>query len=125
MKILVVDDSMLDRKLLIRGLMKGGVAQEVLQVEDGEQALEVLAIHHKEICLILLDWQMPKMSGIELMAGMAKVPLLASIPVIMVTASGSDENKKLAREVNPNLAGYIVKPYKPEELLAAVKPHLK
>ena len=43
MKILVVDDSLLDRKLLIRTLVKGEVQQEILQAEDGEQALEVLA----------------------------------------------------------------------------------
>ena len=125
MKILVVDDSLLDRKLLIRVLMKGEITQEILQAEDGEQALEVLAHQYQDICLVMLDWQMPKMTGIELMAGIVKVPTLAHIPIIMVTASSSEENKRLAREVNPNLAGYVVKPFKPEELLAAVKPFLK
>ena len=125
MKILVVDDSTLDRKLLIRTLMKAEITQEILQAEDGEQALEVLANNYQDIGLVLLDWQMPKMNGIELMAGMMKIPILSSIPIIMVTASGSEDNKKLARDINPNLAGYIVKPYKPEELLQAIKPHLK
>ena len=125
MKILLVDDSLLDRKLLMRVLVKGEVSQEILQAEDGEQALEVLANNYKDICVILLDWQMPKMSGIELMAGIVKIPMLASIPIIMVTASGSEENKKLANSVNPKLAGYVVKPYKPDELLNAVKPFLK
>jgi len=125
MKILVVDDSLLDRKLLIRVLMKSGISQEILQAEDGEQAMEVLAVNYKDIGLILLDWQMPKVSGIELMAGMVKIPELSSIPIIMVTASGSDENKRMARQVNPKLAGYLVKPYKPEELMAAIKPYLK
>lgn len=125
MKILVVDDSTLDRKLLIRTLIKAEVQQEILQAEDGEQALEVLANNYQDIGLILLDWQMPKMNGIELMAGMTKIPVLSSIPIIMVTASGSEDNKRLARDINPTLAGYIVKPYKPEELLQAIKPHLK
>ena len=125
MKILVVDDSMLDRKLLIRILVKAEITQEILQAEDGEQALEVLASHHQDIGLVLLDWQMPKMSGIELMSGLVKIPILSSIPIIMVTASGSEDNKKLAKSINPNLAGYIVKPYKPDELLQAIKPHLK
>jgi two-component system chemotaxis response regulator CheY len=124
MKILVVDDSTLDRKLLIRTLIKAEVQQEILQAEDGEQALEVLANNYKDIGLILLDWQMPKMNGIELMAGMTKIPVLSSIPIIMVTASGSEDNKKLAREINPTLAGYIVKPYKPEELLQVIKPFI-
>ena len=125
MKILAVDDSTLDRKLLIRTLIKAEIGQEILQAEDGEQALEVLASNYQDICLIFLDWQMPKMSGIELMAGLVKIPALASIPIIMVTASGSAENRKLAYEINPKLAAYITKPYKYEDMIAAVKPHLK
>ena len=124
-KILVVDDSLLDRKLLVRILMKAEISQEILQAEDGEKALEMLAANHLDICLILLDWQMPKMTGIELMAGIVKVPVLESTPIIMVTASGSEENKRLAYDVNPKLAGYLVKPYKPDELIAAIKTHLK
>ena len=69
MKILIVDDSLLDRKLLMRILIKGGITQEILQAEDGEQGMETLANNYKDVCLILLDWQMPKISGIELMAG--------------------------------------------------------
>jgi two-component system chemotaxis response regulator CheY len=125
MKILIVDDATLDRKLLMRTLVKAEVQQEILQAEDGEQGLEVLANNYQDICLVLLDWQMPKMNGIELMNGMMKIPVLSSIPIVMVTASGSEDNKKLAKDINPNLAGYIVKPYKPEELLQVIKPHLK
>lgn len=106
-------------------LLKAEVKQEILQAEDGEQGLEVLANNYEDIGLVLLDWQMPKMNGIELMSGMMKIPVLSSIPIIMVTASGSEDNKKLAKDVNPNLAGYIVKPYKPEELLQIITPHLK
>ena len=105
--------------------MKAGITQEILQAEDGEQAMEVLANNYMDICLVLLDWQMPKISGIELMAGIVKIPALAHIPIIMVTASSSDENKRAAHQVNPNLAGYLVKPYKPDELLAAIKPFLR
>ena len=125
MKIFLVDDSLLDRKLLIRILMKGGVANEIVQAENGEQAMEVLAVDYSDICLLLLDWQMPKVSGIELMAGIVKIPELSHIPIIMCTASGSEENRKMAYQVNPGLAGYIIKPYKPDELIAAVKPFLR
>ena len=125
MKIFVVDDSLLDRKLLIRVLMKSGISQEILQAENGEQAMEVLAVNYMDICLILLDWQMPKVSGIELMAGMVKIPELSKMPIIMVTASGSEENKRMAHQINPHLAGFIVKPYKPEELMAAIKAFLR
>jgi len=125
MKILLIDDSLLDRKLLIRILMKAGISQEILQAEDGDHAMEVLATNYRDICLILLDWQMPKISGIELMSGMVKIPELSSIPTVMVTASSSEENKRLAYQVNPKLAGYVVKPYKPDEIVAALKPYLQ
>ena len=125
MKILIVDDSALDRKLMSRILQKGDVSQEIIEAEDGEKALQVLAEHYNDICVVLLDWQMPNMSGLEVLTAVARVPLIASVPIIMVTASGSDENKKMARDANPNLAGYLVKPYKAEDLLVAIKPFLK
>ena len=125
MKILVVDDSVLERKLLMGVLKKNGIENDILQAVDGEEAIQVLGNNYKDICLILLDWQMPKMSGIDFMKAVSKVPAVAYIPIVMVTASGSDDNKKEARDANPNLAGYVVKPYKPETLLTAIKPYVR
>lgn len=123
--ILVVDDSTLERELLIEILKGSGITNAFLQARSGEQAIEVLGHHYKEICLILLDWQMPEMSGLEFMEGVVKVPTVSKIPIVMVTASGSEENKKQAREVNPNLAGYVVKPYEPEMLVETIKPYTR
>ena len=125
MKILVVDDSTLERKLLIALIKKSGIQSEILQAENGETALQMLGSNYKDICLILLDWQMPRLNGIEFMKGIMKVPEVASIPIVMVTASGSDDNKKFAQEVNPQLAGYVTKPFKPDILMDTVKPFLK
>jgi len=124
-KILIVDDSLMDRKLLMNLMKKNGVENEILQAVDGEEGLKALSDNITDVCLILLDWQMPKMDGIEFMKGVVNVPEVASIPIVMITASGSDANKMLAKEVNPKLAGYIVKPYKPETLLHTIRPHLK
>ena len=123
-KILIVDDSLLDRKLSMNVFKKAGIGQEILQAADGEEALKILSQNYQEIALILLDWQMPKMDGIEFMKGVTKVPEVAKIPIIMITASSSEENKKLAYQVNPNLAGYVTKPYKSEQLLDLAKPFL-
>lgn len=125
MKILVIDDADLERELLIEVLKGSGIRNEFLQARDGDEALEVLGKNYKDICLILLDWQMPRVSGMEFMEGVIKVPVVAHIPIIMVSASGTDENKKKARAVNPSLGGYVVKPYQPEELVEAIKPFLK
>lgn len=125
MKILIVDDSLMDRRLTMNLLKKNGIENEILQAADGDEGLKVLSEHYQDICLILLDWQMPKMDGIEFMKGVVKVPKVSSIPIVMITASGSEENKREARDANPQLAGYVVKPYKPDELLAIVKSFIK
>jgi two-component system chemotaxis response regulator CheY len=124
-KILVVDDSDLERELLIEVLKGAGVQNEFLQARTGEEAIELLGTRYKEIGLILLDWQMPQMSGMEFMEAVMKVPPVASKMIVMITASGTEENKKKAKGVNPNLAGYVVKPYTPESLLQSIRSHVK
>lgn len=124
-KILVVDDSDLERELLVEVLKGAGVQNEFLQARTGEEAIQLLGTRYKEIGLILLDWQMPKMSGMEFMEAVMKVPAVSSKMIVMITASGTDENKKKAKAVNPNLAGYVVKPYTPESILSAIRQHVK
>ena len=77
MKILIVDDSLMDRKLLMNLLAKNGIENEILQAANGEEGLEILSSNFQDVCLILLDWQMPQMDGIEFMAGVIKVPAVA------------------------------------------------
>ena len=124
-KILVVDDSDLERELLVEVLRGAGVNNDFLNAHNGEEAIQVLGTRYKEIGLILLDWQMPEMSGMDFMEAVVKVPAVAKTAIIMVSASGTDENKKQAKQVNPNLAGYIVKPYTPESLLDVIKPFVE
>ena len=124
MKILIVDDSRMDRLLLMKVLQKLGVENEVIQAGDGEEGLKLLSDNKQDVRLILLDWQMPKIDGLEFMRGVAKVPEVATIPIIMITASSSEESQRQAREVNPHLAGYLVKPYKSEVLFEMVKQNL-
>lgn len=123
-KVLIVDDSMMDRKLMTRVLTKNEVPNEIIYAEDGEQALEVVAENYNDIALILLDYQMPKMSGIEFLQAIVKVPATAGLNVFMVTASSSPESRKLAYDSNPNLAGYIIKPYKPDDVMSLIRPYL-
>ncbi len=124
MKILIVDDSRMDRKLLTSSLTKSGIENEVLQAIDGEEGLKILGENYQDIAIILLDWQMPKLDGIGFMQGVVNAPEVSSIPIVMITASGSEESKKLAHDVNPKLAGYLVKPYKREQLVETIKPYL-
>jgi len=124
MKILIVDDSRMDRKLLMNTLVKSGVENEILQAVDGEEGLKILSENYQDIGLILLDWQMPKVDGLGFMRGVVNTPEVSSIPIIMITASGSEDNRKQAHDVNPNLAGYLVKPYKREQLIETIQQQL-
>jgi len=125
MKILIVDDSLMDRKLIMNLFKKNGINNEVLQAADGEEGLKILSDHYQDICLIVLDWQMPKMDGIEFMKGVVNVPEVSSIPIVMITAAGSEDSKKVAMDVNPQLAGYIVKPYTPAILIESIQSYVK
>ena len=125
MKILIVDDSLLDRKLLSKTLVNARVKHEILLAENGEAALGVIAENIDQIALMFLDYQMPNMSGVELMEGLVKVPSTAKVPMVMVTASSSEESKQAAYRVNPNLAGYIAKPYKPDEVISTIRPYVE
>ena len=75
--------------------------------------------------VVILDLNMPKMSGIDFMKEVVKNPELKKIPIIMITASAADDSKKLVREINPDLAGYIVKPYKTERLMELIRLWVK
>jgi CheY-like chemotaxis protein len=125
MKIIIVDDSLLDRKLLSRTLVNSGVKNEILQAENGEAGMKLIAENLGHIAVLLLDYQMPEMSGVELMEALVKVPQTASIPMVMVTASTSDDSRAAAYKVNPNLAGYVYKPYKPDQLLEPIRSYLQ
>jgi len=109
---------------LSKTLQKSGIQHEIVEAVDGQAALKVVSENYKDIKLIFLDWQMPNLNGIDFMKAIVNVPEVANIPIIMVSASGSDENKKLAYDTNPKLAGYLVKPFNPESLLNLIKPYI-
>ncbi len=125
MKIIIVDDSLLDRKLLSKSLINAGVKNEILQADNGEAGLGLIAENLGDIALIFLDYQMPKMTGIEVMQGLVGVPATADLPIIMVTASASEESKQVAYGVNSKLAGYVIKPFKPDQLMAVIRPYVQ
>ncbi len=121
MKILVVDDSLLDRKLNTKAIENASIKCEILQAADGEEALQVLTDNRDDIKLILLDWQMPNVDGLEFMRAVVNVPEVCAIPIIMITASNTEENRQMAYSVNPDLAGYLTKPCKPGDLVDCIK----
>lgn len=114
MKALVVDDSAVMRKILITTLGKIGVT-DVAQAGDGKQA--VVAAMTENPDFILMDWNMPVMSGIEALRAIRATG--SKIPVIMVTTES--ERSQVLEAIKSGASNYIVKPFRPEALALKVQ----
>jgi len=118
-KILIVDDEVKNRKLLVSILAKEGY--ELAEAEDGEQAIE--SVLRNPLDLILLDVMMPKKDGYQVCAELKQNRSCVNTPIIFLSAKTETEDK--VRGLNLGGADYIVKPFDKGELLARVRTQLK
>lgn len=118
LKVLVVDDSKVMRRMVVRSLELSGLeVSEVQEAESGSDALNVL--HRMWIDVVLCDVHMPKMSGVELVRRMSEDRLTADVPVVMVS---SDRNQAQIDELlRLGVRGYVIKPFQPEALARTVQ----
>lgn len=124
MKILVVDDSSVQRKFIISSIRQAGFKNEILEAPNGNLAIEQLGKNYKDIGLILCDWHMPELSGIEFLAAVGKIPQLLKIPLVMVTVETTESKIQAAKSAHPSLAGYLLKPFTPAQLTNVIGPIL-
>jgi two-component system chemotaxis response regulator CheY len=110
-KILVVDDFATMRKV-VRNLLKQVGYEDIVEAEDGVMALR--ALKSQKIDVIISDWNMPNMSGLELLKAIKDDPELAKTPFLMVTAEALQDNVVAAVKAGVN--EYIVKPFTAEVL---------
>ncbi len=111
--ILVVDDMAAMRKILKTLLNQLGF-KNIDEAEDGKQALEILRKNPSKYGLVITDWNMPNMTGIELVQEIRKDETLKHLPILMVTAEAKKENVLMAIKAGVN--NYIVKPFTAETL---------
>lgn len=111
MKILLVDDSSTMRRIQKNTLEKIGYT-DVTEAGDGAEALSTLSKGGFE--LVLMDWNMPNMTGIEALRKIKADPALKSVPVIMVTSES--EKTRILEAIQVGAANYVVKPFQPETL---------
>ncbi len=110
-KILVVDDFATMRRIIKNILTQLGF-KNIIEADDGTTALDVLK--SEKIGLIVSDWNMPKMTGLDLLKAVRADASLANTPFIMVTAEAQQDNIILA--VKAKVSQYIVKPFTAETL---------
>ncbi len=109
MKVLVVDDFATMRRI-VKGVLKQLGFSNIIEAEDGSAALDTLK--KENIGLIVSDWNMPKMTGLDLLKAVRSDENLKQTPFIMVTAEGQKEN--VIEAVKAGVSNYIVKPFTPE-----------
>ena len=115
-EILLVEDSIDDAEMTIRALKKNNLANKLLHVKDGVEALEFLFCEGKYAGrpienvpkVILLDVKMPKVTGIEVLKRLKSDSRTKKIPVVMLTSSKEDPDIQACYELGVN--GYVVKP---------------
>lgn len=106
MKILVVDDFSTMRRI-VRNLLKELGFSNVEEAEDGVDALKKLRADTFDF--VVSDWNMPNMTGIDLLREIRKDPGLKHLPVLMVTAEAKKEN--IIEAAQAGASGYVVKPF--------------
>lgn len=112
--ILIVDDSPSLRQVVKITLT--GAGYDVLEAGDGLEALEVLRTHKAN--LVISDVNMPRMDGITLLKAIKEKPEWKFMPVIMLTTESEAEKKKQGQEGGAR--AWVVKPFQPQQMLAAV-----
>lgn len=118
-RILIVEDEAALVTLLSYSLEKEGFTVRV--AADGEQALEALAEEPPD--LVLLDWMLPHLSGIEICRRIRRDPATSGLPVIMLTARGEEADR--IRGLDTGADDYVTKPFSPAELIARVRALLR
>jgi len=106
MTALVVDDFSTMRRI-VKNILRDLEFKNILEAEDGTAAVQVLSTH--KVDLIVSDWNMPKMSGLELLKYVRSNNHTKDIPFLMVTAEAQKEN--ILEAVKAKVSNYIVKPF--------------
>lgn len=113
MRILIVDDNQAMRRMLADILRAAGFKRFQF-AEDGRLGLGKMASDEEDYGLVLLDWDMPVMNGLQMLEAMRANPRFANVPVIMVTAEAFSE--KVLQAVQTGVTDYVVKPYTPDTI---------
>lgn len=117
--VLIVEDEPALAELLSYNLKKAGFQTHVAR--DGDEAM--LAVEERKPDIVLLDWMLPYVSGIEICRRIRRNPDTRDLPIILLTARGEEDDR--IRGLEAGADDYVVKPFSPSELVARVRAVLR
>lgn len=120
-RILVVDDATFVRDMIKKQLRDKILGAEVIDAVDGVRAM--VAIKNQAPDLILSDWEMPNMTGAELLSKVREMPNGGKVPFVMISSRG--DRNHIVKAIELGVSDYLTKPFTPEELLKKVFKQLK
>ena len=125
-RILLVEDSPNDVELILEALAENRLANEVVVVRDGEEALDYLyrrGVFRRRMegnpVVVLLDLKLPKVDGLEVLAQLKSDSQLKVVPVVVLTSSYEEQD--ILRSYNLGVNAYVVKPVDFHEFVGAIK----
>lgn len=125
-RILLVEDSENDMELTTAALGESGLANEIVWVQDGQQALDYLyrrgdyaSRPNGQPAVVLLDLKMPKVDGLEVLGALKGDPEMKAIPIVMLTSSA--EESDVVRSYGLGVNAYVVKPVGFNEFVKALR----
>jgi two-component system chemotaxis response regulator CheY len=112
MKIITIDDSSTMRRIIKNTLERIGYGGNILEAEDGKQALDILS--QNKVDLIITDWNMPNMDGLTFVKKIRSMREWDDVPIIMVTTEAAKED--IIEALKAGVNHYVVKPFTPQTL---------
>ena len=115
LKTLIVDD-ISSMRMMIKSVLREYGIIDVYEAGDGEKAVEVIAASRFD--LIICDWDMPKMNGLEFLQHVRADETTRQLPFIMLTANANREH--VAQAIDAGVSDYLAKPFKPADLIRKI-----
>ena len=109
-QVMVVDDDPDSREMVIEYLKQLGF-KDVIGIEDGKTAIDTLTHEPERVGLIIADWEMPIMNGIDLLRACKNHKILSTVPFLMITSQSSIERMKVMQAARESVDQYLLKPF--------------
>ena len=121
MKVLIIDDSLIMRNIHKNGLKMCGIKEDdMIDAGDGQTALTIAK--NEPIGLFLVDWNMPKLDGLQLLKSLRSIPIYSTTPIIMITSEAAKYN--VMEAIDAGVTNYMVKPVTEKSFVEKIKKYL-